>query len=289
MSTLTKILIVLLTISSFFLCGVVVIYVATANNYREQNITLKSKLRAAQENEKKAKKQLSETIANTDRTASKLRNEIASVKTKLATIGDELKSAEREKALLIQKVDSFASIMKGLGQTNDKYALLFENTLNELNKVQAQQVKERKELNDTTTKLIEKMAIIETLETEKRQLLEEKIQLRAQLDRLLQRTGQATEVTRPVTLDRGSARKAAGVKDISLRAVVTDVELQDFLATISIGSAAGVKEGMRFHVTRGSEFICDILITDVETDAAVGVLDIIQKDPKVGDTAVTNF
>ena len=36
MSTLTKILIVLLTVSSVFLCGVMVVYVATTNNYKQK-------------------------------------------------------------------------------------------------------------------------------------------------------------------------------------------------------------------------------------------------------------
>ena len=51
----------------------------------------------------------------------------------------------------------------------------------------------------------------------------------------------------------------------------------------------GVKEGMKFHVTRGDEFICDILITDVDTEEAVGVLELVQQQPNVGDTVSTNL
>jgi hypothetical protein len=50
-----------------------------------------------------------------------------------------------------------------------------------------------------------------------------------------------------------------------------------------------VKEGMTFHVTRGDAFICDILITDVDTEKAVGVLQLVQQTPRVGDTAATNL
>ena len=46
---------------------------------------------------------------------------------------------------------------------------------------------------------------------------------------------------------------------------------------------------MRFHVTRGDEFICDILILDVEVEKAVGILEMVQDRPKVGDNATTNF
>jgi len=65
--------------------------------------------------------------------------------------------------------------------------------------------------------------------------------------------------------------------------------VKNSLATVSTGSADGVKEGMRFHVTRGDEFICDILIIDVDTEKAVGVLELVQQPPKVGDNASTNL
>ena len=91
----------------------------------------------------------------------------------------ELKNAEREKAGLLQKVNSWASIVEDFSNTNDKQGQLLKNTLEELNKVQAQQIKERKELNETTAAFVEKMAIIETLETEKRRLLEERVSCRS--------------------------------------------------------------------------------------------------------------
>lgn len=52
MSTLTKILIVLLTLSSIFLCGIVVTYVANAEDYKQKNRFLMTSLSAAKENER---------------------------------------------------------------------------------------------------------------------------------------------------------------------------------------------------------------------------------------------
>jgi hypothetical protein len=46
---------------------------------------------------------------------------------------------------------------------------------------------------------------------------------------------------------------------------------------------------MKFHVTRGDEFICDVLIVNVDTEKAVGVLELVQQSPKVGDNASTNL
>ena len=41
---------------------------------------------------------------------------------------------------------------------------------------------------------------------------------------------------------------------------------------------------MKFHVTRGTTFICDIVITDVDTDIAAGVIELKSSAPRRGDT-----
>ena len=80
-----------------------------------------------------------------------------------------------------------------------------------------------------------------------------------------------------------------GAKDIALQGLVKKVDLKNSMASISIGSADGVKEGMKFHVTRGDKFLCDILIIDVDAEEAVGVLELVQQQPKVGDSVSTNM
>ena len=49
---------------------------------------------------------------------------------------------------------------------------------------------------------------------------------------------------------------------------------------------------MKFHVTRGNDFICDILIIDVDAEEAAGIIELMevtQKQPKKGDKATTNL
>ncbi|MHC4126368.1 MAG: hypothetical protein ACYSRR_07965, partial [Planctomycetota bacterium] len=70
---------------------------------------------------------------------------------------------------------------------------------------------------------------------------------------------------------------------------ISNVDLKNSMAEISLGSADGVKDGMKFHVTRGEEFICDVLIVDIDADKSVGVLDLVQKQPKVGDNVTTSL
>jgi cell division protein FtsL len=289
LSTLTKVLIVLLTVSSIFLCGIVVTYVANADNYRQRYEDLRSQTNALKKKNEDLTKQVNEQIADKDAMEKKLRGQIASLNTELAGLKNELKEVDREKETLLQKVNSWTSIVKDFSETNDKQGQLLKNTLEELKKIQSEQIRQGKELNETTTTLIEKMAVIDALESEKRRLLEEKTDLQARLENLLQPEGRI-EIPAPVTPEKDTVRpEGPQVRQIDLRGAVTAVDLKNSMAGISIGSADGVKENMKFHVTRGDEFICDILIIDVDTAESVGLLELVQQPPQVGDNVSTSF
>ena len=66
-------------------------------------------------------------------------------------------------------------------------------------------------------------------------------------------------------------------------------EVGESLVTISIGADDGVSRGMVFHVTRGDEFICDVVITNVDTNKAAGVLELKLKQPRIGDNVSTKL
>jgi len=290
LSTLTKILIVLLTISTIALCAVVVTYVANADNFREKEQDAAGKLRTESQKLKDLQQQFNQQNTRYQQTEDRLNGKIASLQAEVETLQANLANAEREKAALLQKVNDWTSITKDFYETNDKQGQLLQDTLEKLKQVRADQIKQEKELKETSAVLIEKMAVIENLEAEKKQLVEQKTQLQTRLDQYLQPMGKFA--AEPVTVTRRTDVPRMALPpptDISLKALVTAVDMKHSMASISIGSADGVKEGMKFHVTRGDEFICDILILDTDTEEAVGVLDLIQQQPKVGDNAATNF
>jgi len=289
-NTLTKVLIVLLTLSSIFLCGIVVTYVANADNYRQKYNALRSDNDSLSEKVKDLTEQVNEKIDEMGRLEKKLNSEIAALKDKFGKAQNDLKNAEREKAALLQKVNSFASIVEGFSQTNNQQGLLLNNTLVELDKVQTEQLKQRQELEETTAALVEKMAIIDTLQADKKRLLEERTELQSRMDQLLRPFGKEVPAIVPVTPKKEIAKPAkVDTGDIDLQGLVATVDLKNSMAEISIGSADGVKEGMVFHVTRGEEFICDILILEVDPEKAVGILELMQQQPRVGDNVSTNL
>jgi chromosome segregation ATPase len=268
----------------------VVTYVANADNYRQKYNDIRTDKDSLSKKAKSLTKQVNEKIEQKKLLEDKLSSEIASLKVEIGKLQADLDNAEREKAVLLQKVNNWTSIVQDFRETNDNQGRLLEETLDELKKVQAEQIKDHKELNETTAALVEKMAIIETLEARAKRLIEEKTELQNRLDRFLQPLGKVAAVPVPITPEKAVARPAKpAVEDIALQGLVTAVDLKNSMASISIGTADGVKEGMKFHVIRGDEFICDILIIDIDAEEAVGILELVQKQPKVGDNVSTNL
>jgi len=292
LSTLTKVLIVLLTISSIFLCGIVVTYVANAENYRQKYVDLNNRERAAREKEKNATEQLNKTIEQAEQQKKVLSGEIALLRQEVDSLKADLAEALRQKDDALRRVNNWAAIVMDFSKTTDKQRQLLEDTHAELKTMQAELIKEQREHKETTTALVEKMSIVAQLEEKTKRLLEEKTELQSRADQFLQQYGKTVAATVPVTPVKEKAQVAPVTADIALKGLVSEVDLKNSLAQISIGSADGVKAGMRFHVVRGDEFICDILIFDVEPERAVGVLELMeatQQQPRAGDNISTNL
>ena len=293
MSTLTKILVVLLTFAVIALCPVVAVYVATADNYKQLYETQKQASASAKAGENEAKSQLNDYMAKGDTEKRSLNAQVSSLNQQIASAEIELKNALRAKADLEERVKSWTAVVADFTETNDKQGTLLKNTLGELDNSKTEQIRLKKELDETTSYLRERLAIISDIERKSKELIEQKTELQNRLDNLLQGGGKKVVEPEPVIFARTPATKAfvpqPQVEEIGLVGLVSEVKADDSLVAINIGSVDGVHEGMKFHITRRDEFIRDILIIDVEEDRALGVFDIGTGVPKVGDNASTNF
>ncbi len=292
MSTLTKVLIVLLTISSIFLCGIVVTYVSNAENYRQMYNKLKTDKDAVEQNEINAKKQLKLANDAADKLELKLKDEISTLKTEVGNLKTQLTEAQRTASEAIAQENIWRDINTKFLSTNEDLRKLLEDKLAELKSVDASRIQGDKQLKETTATLIQKMAIIGDLEKQTKLLLEEKTDLQNQLGQHLQKSGQTVSPPVTVTPVKETARVATPAVDIGLNGLITTVDMENSLAEISIGAANGVKQNMKFHVTRADKFICDIVILDVEPENAIGTLelmDVTKEQPKAGDNVSTNL
>jgi hypothetical protein len=269
-----------------------VTYVANAENYKKNYLDQKRLKDAAEQVKEQAVKNKNKTIEDAAERERKLNSDIADLESQVEVLASKLKEADIQKAALIEEAGKWQAITRDFYDTNDKQRQLLEDTLAKLKTIEAEQIKSDKEINETTAALIEKMAIIDDLEKQSKQLLEEKTYLQNELDKFLQRSGKAVAPAVPVTPIKEKVRVAPPTVDIDLKGLITTVDLENSLAEISIGAASGVKQNMTFHVTRADKFICDIVILDVEPEKAIGTLelmDVTREQPKAGDNASTNL
>jgi len=282
LSTLTKVLIVLLTISSIFLCGIVVTYVSNAHNYKKLYTDLKNAKLAAEENEKNAKDQLNSAIEEAGKQEQALKKNISDLKIQVDQLETQLAEANRKADEAVAQENVWKVLSDDFLTANKDLQTILQGKLDELTSVDARRIQGDKELIETTDTLIQKMAIIDSLEKQLKLQLEEKTDLQSQLGSRLQRSGQTVAPTVTVTPLKETARVATPAVDIGLNGLITTVDMDNSLAEISIGGANGVKQNMKFHVTRADKFICDIVILDVEPENAIGTLELMDKYNNTG-------
>jgi hypothetical protein len=253
---------------------------------------LKADKDAAVENEKNAKKQLNTAIEEAGKREQLLKENINALTIQVGQLNTKLTEAQRKATAAVAQENIWRDINTKFLSTNEDLRKLLENKLGELKSVDARRIQGDKELKETTATLIEKMAIIDSLQRQTKLLLEEKTDLQNELGKFLQPSGQAVAAPVSVTALKETARVAVPAVDIGLNGLVTTVDLENSLAQISIGAANGVKQNMKFHVTRADKFICDIVILDVEPEKAIGTLelmDVTKEQPKAGDNVSTNL
>ena len=288
MSTLTKVLIVLQVVVALVLCGLVVTYVSTAENYKQMYETENSKAKRANQDKENAQEELEKFKAEKDQEIASLTKQIAALKDTISKLNNDLAASERTRAQLNNDLLAKDATIQTANTLANQQTELYANAKEQLDVLRVEQVKkdgQLKEINDT---LVEKMGIITTQAEQIKRLTDEKNDLLAKLQQSLRQSGR--ELVPPIpTQSKPSQQASPSTMDIDLKGTITRVDLENKLAEISIGSAQGVRQDMKFYVTRGDQFICYILALEVEPERTVGILDMVQMAPMPGDVVSTNL
>lgn len=287
MSTFTKILIVLLSLFSIFLCGTVVTYVGNVNNYKALFEDTEALNRSLTSKNTSLNRQYNEKVALMKEQEKKLTERIQQFEDDNSKLAVDLRKSERMSLEYQGRVNSWAGILTSFEQTIANLEQSLKLTQEQLNKAHSEGIKDRKELNEITASFYEKMVQMESLEAARRRLLEQKTDLEERMNQIMGPDVLGSRAAEPVTLDIDSARPGVFLGGADLNGLITEVA--ESMVTISIGSADGVKKGMVFHVTRGDDFISDILITEVDTNKSAGVLDLVQQQPRIMDNVSTRL
>jgi chromosome segregation ATPase len=261
--------------------------VSNADNYKQKYASLASDRDSLKQKAEGLTAQLNEKVQQKDELEKSLNAKIIAAQAEAASAKDKYNNSDRERSELLTKLTGMEAVVKDFTDTTKKQTDTLNTTLAEVKQLKQDEIKLKQEYEQASSALIEKNAIIDSIGAEKRRLIEEKADLQTRLDKM-QMGSRAMTPGAAVTREKGNAVAGDTLSEqTNLKCKVSEVDSQNSMATISIGSADGVKEGMTFHVTRGDAFICDILITDVDTEKAVGVLQLLKQQPKTGDSAST--
>jgi len=299
LSTLTKVLIVLLTVFSLFLSGIVVTYVANAVKYRDAAKDANTKLDSAKKTQENAVRVSEEARQAVETLKTDLGAKLADRDTQITKLQGDLEAAKRANDQLQVKVASMADIMANASAAVKQQTTLHEAAQQKVQTLEADRINREKELAETSQTLLEKVTIIAQIEDKVRQLTQENQDLGTRLNQSLVRYGQAAAQP-PTTVASGTpaARPAPPIatvppqtKNLGLNGLVTLADMKSRLVEISIGTAAGVRQDMVFHIIRGDQFVADMQIVEVWPDKAVGVLDLVKPgmQPQAGDKVTTNL
>lgn len=285
MSTLTKILVVLLSLFAVFLCGMVVSYVGSANHFKSQYESEKLAREAIQAENLSLAGQFKEQVARTEEMESNKAKEIQSLEERNNQLVSKLQNAERTGQEYQIRADRWKGVLTGFEQSVASMLESLKLTRDQLEIARSENITNQKDLSQITASLYEKIVELERLQADRRRILEQK----TELENLASPSGGGTRPATlgPVTQIPGQARPAAIMTASEIQGLIMEVDQS--LVTLSVGTADGVSKGMTFHVTRGDQFLCDILITDVDVNKCAGVLEMVQQRPKVGDTVATKL
>ena len=284
MSTLTKVLVVLLSLFSFALCATVATFVGSAPNYKEKCENLETENRALQESNKSFKTLYNEKTVQMKLDAKEKDDRILELTEELNANQAQVRGLERDNKNYENRVNNWAGVLAGFEQQIATMTMSQDITGEKLDEARAEMIGLQRKLNELTTEFYEKTVQMQQVESDKRRLLEKL----AHLESSKTANGTAKTAASTVTATRGPARRVAAIPaSIAINGLVKQVG-QSHVA-ISVGTADGVKPGMAFHITRGDNFICDLTVTDVETDEAVGVMELVQHQPIIGDNVSTKL
>ena len=290
MSPLTKVMALLVTLLSIFLCGVVVVYVANVDNFKQKYEDEQGLRVAAQSREKQVQDKA---------TASEIRYQEI-IKRQNATIMsyEQLNAGwvnqwEQEHASRLsaeKERDNAVALSLSLSNTLDNMQSARDFLQNKLVESEESKLSAESQLAKLEDDLSRQLAEVKFLQSERQMNQQEIAKLESENERLRQGGGLDTREVRPgidqvTNLPVGQTREA-------IRGEITEVRGE--FAAISIGESSGVTVGQVFKVLRPQidgmmKFMGNLTIVEVEPEEAAGRLSLQSGVVLKGDKVSTDF
>lgn len=260
-----------------------IVFVGNTDNYKQQYEEQKGLRAVAEKDAATLSNQYNEQVKKTEELKNDYDIKMRDLEVEKNSLAADKQKYERLAQQFQGQADSWKGVMAGFEQSVRNLQASLDQAQKQLDDARTQGIKDRKELNQITSDLYEKIVQLQDLEAERRRLMEQK---KALEDQLASSAAVSTpkEII-PVTPLNRPAAPAAVVTGSDIKGLIAAVG--ESMVQLSVGSADGVQKGMKFHITRGDSFLCDVVVTDVDINKSAGVLELVQARPQVGDTAST--
>lgn len=289
MSTLTKLLVVLVGLVGIFLCGAVTAFVIRTDNWKAAYDEQVDIATAAQVQAYAADEAMKQAISRYELLNKQLQESVAMLEKEKSDLMQRYVMAEQARVQSESAGVTAVSTMDSLRQTVD-------NMYSTQNAVQTKLDTAMQEMIAAQTRVTALTRQLNGTQAERDQLLslkrrnEEKIyELENEIVRINQQSQGTRVAGRAVETNQDSVTSVtpAATGGVPIRGQI--IEISNGLAAISVGSSSGVQENMRFNVIRGGKYLGDIVVTMVEPTQAGGRLDRQLDTIVVGDYITTGF
>jgi TolA-binding protein len=271
LTPVTKIFVVLVCLFAFIFTPLAISFVARSHNWKALADQYDNAARTALANERAALG----TAASLESYYQRLRDQdslrVHDMEKQIADLEQKIEQLTREKEGLEASRASWESSAQTLtaqiAVTNS-----VDKSLREDNKRLSASELDLRTRNDSLQSRVQELsANAVTLAQQLRQKIEELTAVRQENDQLRKslHLGQASEAL--TSTPTPTAKATTPTPHGEIRGTVTQVKANQGLASIDVGSSAGVTEGMVMAVIRDSEYICDLVITDkIDPTQSVG-------------------
>ncbi|HPD31268.1 MAG TPA: hypothetical protein PLL20_14850 [Phycisphaerae bacterium] len=288
MTPVTKIFVVLVCLFAFIFTPLTIGFVAQsyhwkalATQYQENMSTMVATERAALASAASAVSHYQAQRENDRLQMQSLSNDISRLEQRIEQLINEKEACDASRASWESSAQTLSAQLKVINNHNQ--ALIEENS--RLTKSEQDLRARNLSLQDRVEEL---SANSVTLAQQLRQKIEELTAVRQENDELRQslQLGKAREAL--TSAAQPPAKAGIPTKVSEIRGSVTEVRLNEGLASIDVGSTAGVAEGMVMAVVRDGDYICDLIITDkVDPTQSVGKIAVQgSKQIRPGDTVI---
>lgn len=282
MSTLSKILVVLLVLLAIAHSAVLLAFLSQAQDWKALATANEDKWKGAQQELASSK------IAHTQR-QDQLQNARDALQADLTRTETDLAKAQAAIAATRLELGNLAtekdSLQAELSELNASLALALEAQKHALSRLDAAR-------NSANTLAAENAQ----LETQLSELTHDVNSLRAEVksqkERIFALQSQVRKTHGLATTRVSPSASTASTPLVAAQAIrgkVTDVNAAEKIAQVNVGEIAGVAQGTRFIIHRSGQYVGDLQITRVLRDQSLGTILLAKQDVMVGDQVATDL